>query len=89
MGLVGFIVILILLVLPLYLVRIIALKGSNDLKFLALAAGIIISGFIGFSHGAALIERLFSMPLILMTAIILVASKKTTKNESEIILNGQ
>jgi len=74
LGIVGFIMSLVLLILPAWMSNVLYNQGKdNEYDHYVLAAGVIIIGFLGFVHGSAVIERLFSTPVMLAIAIIIVA----------------
>ena len=77
MGILGFLLTIAFFVIPL-LISIWAFHRfkTDDMRHLILSAGIIVAGFIGFVHGAAPIERLFSIPMVIAIAVILVSSNE-------------
>jgi len=77
LGIVGFILTCAFFALPLWMgYKISRACQRGNIGYVALGASVVIAGFLGFSHGAAPIERLFSLPLILMIAIIVASARQ-------------
>jgi hypothetical protein len=83
LGLIGFILTIATIVVPFWIIREKLRKEvDKSISYVVLAAGIVVAGFAGFSHGAAPIERLFSLPLFLVIAIIVSMPYKNLANFS-------
>ena len=85
LGLIGFILTIATIVVPLWIIREkLRTEVDKSISYVVMGAGIVVAGFVGFSHGAAPIERLFSLPLFLVIAIIVsMPYKKITKSSSK------
>lgn len=63
--------------LPLWMsVRAFSHFAGDGMDHLSITAAIIIAGFVGFMHGAAPIERLFSTPMMVAIAVIMVPARR-------------
>jgi hypothetical protein len=83
LGIIGFVLVIAFFALPLWMsFRILSCRGSGEMGYLSVVAGIVVAGFIGFSHGAAPVERLFSIPMVLAIAVIVVIAKGLLPNSS-------
>ena len=86
LGILGFFLVIAFFALPLWMsVRVFCRCDCDEMGRLSIAAGIIVAGFIAFSHGAAPIERLFSTPMVIAIAVIMVTAKKFYCSNSRII----
>jgi len=83
LGVLGLILVIALFALPLLMtIRILGRRRGDEIGHLSIAAGTLVAGFVGFSHGAAPIERLYSLPMMLAIAVIIVAAKGLARGPS-------
>ena len=80
LGVLGFFLVIAFFLLPLWMsVKVFCRRDFDEMGLLSMVAGIIVAGFIAFMHGAAPIERLFSAPMMITIAVIVVAARQPRK----------
>jgi len=80
LGILGCILVIAFFALPLWMSIIVFCRRDCDENGpMSIVAGIIVAGSIAFMHGAAPIERLFSAPMMIAIAVIIVTARQPRK----------